>query len=683
MPAGSADAPSSPPPAPNVVIALARPPLLQDSLSLTAVVTVAVLASTLADIVPHLLAGDAPSGESLLWAGFVAVWLAAYGLFVARRCIARRRPMPPIVFAAEAVGLPSHADAHSPVWLRYDALIAIGEGARVRFAMGRRRPAAKLLRRYFLETEKRVVSLDEQWFVDASGAERFFAALRERLGGTGGVSDQLLLTERLRRPTLVALTRYPFACQMTIGVMAVLFLNTWLKGALDAPFGLLRWGAMAPALAGSLGEAYRFISANFLHGHWLHALMNVWSLSYIGGLIERLLGRARFTILFFCSALAAMLASAYNAGALVSVGASGAIFGLLGAFAIASRRLRRALPLGIRQPPRWWLSLIAVNVLLSLRWPVIDWTAHVAGFAMGAGCAWALLGRRRSLPEAPSRQLNALAACMVALTAAALTQAVVRAASANAAQETRLAQMLLRDPRSTAGALTTVAWTWAVDPEADEEHLEAGTRCAQEAIGRAPQSLDAHVTLATLWRRRGDHVAALEQWRVATELSRLDAAASASPSAASAAHGSDDEWSGLFAMQAVREWDALAPAEKPTLGRIEMGDDEWRYLPGTEPTAQGTGDARRLAMYAALRDATGRTVGIARLAGLSGTTALPAAFHRAAKEVGATAANLIAAGPPPDAGSHASAPAPAAAAPAVEWELFHPPPRLLTALAPL
>ncbi len=79
------------------------------------------------------------------------------------------------------------------------------------------------------------------------------------------------------------------------------------------------------------GEIWRLLSHAFLHGSVVHLLVNSISLFSLGGMLERLLGWRRFLVLYTVSALAGGLASAFVGGARLSVGASGAIFGLLGA----------------------------------------------------------------------------------------------------------------------------------------------------------------------------------------------------------------------------------------------------------------------------------------------------------------------------------------------------------------
>jgi membrane associated rhomboid family serine protease len=131
------------------------------------------------------------------------------------------------------------------------------------------------------------------------------------------------------------------------------------------------------------GQEWRMVSAIFLHGGILHLLMNAYALWIFGPVVERELGRARFLLIFLTTGLAASAASyAFTDETVqVGVGASGAIFGVVGAFvsynyrhrhlALASARLRGLAP------------FLILNLVLSFTLPFIDWRAHLGGFVAG------------------------------------------------------------------------------------------------------------------------------------------------------------------------------------------------------------------------------------------------------------------------------------------------------------
>lgn len=124
------------------------------------------------------------------------------------------------------------------------------------------------------------------------------------------------------------------------------------------------------------GESYRLLTAAFLHGGLLHLALNMYALYLFGPPLEGALGRVRFIALYFVSALGGSAVSyAFSNPAQPSVGASGAIFGLLGAFLVVSRRMGRDTT-GV-------LILLAINFVYGLLVPRIDWHAHLGGLITG------------------------------------------------------------------------------------------------------------------------------------------------------------------------------------------------------------------------------------------------------------------------------------------------------------
>jgi rhomboid protease GluP len=309
----------------------------------------------------------------------------------------------------------------------------------------------------------------------------------------------------------------PYATHAVLGIIAVFFLNTMLKGALDAPFGLLRWGANASVLVRQ-GEYYRLFAANFLHGNTLHVLMNGLALFYLGTLLERLLGWARFCVIYFTSCFLAMLASAMSAHALMSVGASGGIFGLLGGFAIVSWRLRAQLPLSLRQTPRWWASILIINILLPLLGGVnVDYAAHIAGFFVGGLVTAAFVATRTSLPPAANRFTQALAGAWVLAFAVGLGLAVASAAKTDPAREDHFAHLLLQDPRTDPQSLGNMALLWSANPHSTASQLQTAEDCVNEAIRRDPHNAEFFATLAQVaWRQHDSQRAISASQRAVT-----------------------------------------------------------------------------------------------------------------------------------------------------------------------
>jgi len=158
------------------------------------------------------------------------------------------------------------------------------------------------------------------------------------------------------------------------------------------------------------GPAFTLVTSQFLHGGWAHLLGNMWYLWIFGDNVEDRLGHARFLIFYLVSGVVASLAHLVTqpASAVPTVGASGAIAAVLGAYAVAypGARVLTLLPLF---PFIQVVALPAVVVLvlwfvfqffsgaLSLAWTAkggVAWWAHIGGFAFGALVMWAFGGRR-------------------------------------------------------------------------------------------------------------------------------------------------------------------------------------------------------------------------------------------------------------------------------------------------
>lgn len=191
----------------------------------------------------------------------------------------------------------------------------------------------------------------------------------------------------------------PYVTYALIAVNVAVFLATAVSGT-TIGFGSGKsslygdFAAYPPAIAN--GEYYRMLTSMFLHYGLLHIVFNMYALMYVGPTLERLLGAVRFTGLYFVAGFGGSVLS-YVAGSIVqqSAGASGAIFGLFGAFFIVIRQQRL--------DPRGIAGLIGINLVLGFLIPNVDIYAHLGGLASGAAVAAALVypprGRSRTLVQ--------------------------------------------------------------------------------------------------------------------------------------------------------------------------------------------------------------------------------------------------------------------------------------------
>jgi membrane associated rhomboid family serine protease/predicted negative regulator of RcsB-dependent stress response len=157
------------------------------------------------------------------------------------------------------------------------------------------------------------------------------------------------------------------------------------------PALLLRFGAKyGPAILS--GEYWRLITAVFLHDGLIHLGINSYALYVIGLQTERFFGHARYLIIYLLAGAASVIAS-YMAGSTLAVGASGAIFGLVGALAIFFLRNRRVFGAMGRRQLGYLALVVVINLIFGLSVKGIDNWAHMGGLAAGLLLAWVLTPR--------------------------------------------------------------------------------------------------------------------------------------------------------------------------------------------------------------------------------------------------------------------------------------------------
>lgn len=144
------------------------------------------------------------------------------------------------------------------------------------------------------------------------------------------------------------------------------------------------------------GQYWRLLTAMFLHAGALHLLVNLFALFQLGRLYELMFGTRRFLFIYFATGLFASVASAWWNVA-PSVGASGAIFGILGAFIFSIRRSPRfrndPIARNIAAQGVFW---IIANLVITWTVPQIDKAGHVGGLVAGL-----LLGALLPQPPLP------------------------------------------------------------------------------------------------------------------------------------------------------------------------------------------------------------------------------------------------------------------------------------------
>ncbi|TNF08040.1 MAG: rhomboid family intramembrane serine protease [Bacillota bacterium] len=160
----------------------------------------------------------------------------------------------------------------------------------------------------------------------------------------------------------------------TVMVFVVLFMGGFTNAI------LIELGALVPFLVTDFNEYHRLLFAMFLHGSIIHFLMNGLVLFYLGGFLERYLGYLRYSLIYILSGLASSLAVVYFGPNAITIGASGALYGVVGAlFILISLRQNWFPP----QAAKSIRSIIVINLILTFVIPSISVEGHLGGLIMG------------------------------------------------------------------------------------------------------------------------------------------------------------------------------------------------------------------------------------------------------------------------------------------------------------
>jgi rhomboid protease GluP len=144
---------------------------------------------------------------------------------------------------------------------------------------------------------------------------------------------------------------------------------------------LYGWGALWPPAVIINGEWYRVMTSMLLHGNIFHLAMNMYVLFYIGGFMEKILGTYKYLALYVVSGIAAGLSVIYLGDAnVITVGASGSIFGIMGALFIMTFLEKDRLPQVIVKQIR---TLTLINIGFTFLVPGISVFGHLGGLIAG------------------------------------------------------------------------------------------------------------------------------------------------------------------------------------------------------------------------------------------------------------------------------------------------------------
>ena len=193
----------------------------------------------------------------------------------------------------------------------------------------------------------------------------------------------------IRQPQAVCTTGL-----IVINVLVFFLLS--LRGDTESGYFMLQYGAMYEPLVTEGHEYYRLITSLFLHFGIQHLLNNMVMLGALGYQLENEIGRIKFLLIYFISGIGGNLCSLYwnvsHGEQVISAGASGAIFGLMGAllYIVAVNRGR----LG-RLSGRGMLIMVALSLYFGLTSSGVDNSAHIGGLICGILITVLLYRRKR------------------------------------------------------------------------------------------------------------------------------------------------------------------------------------------------------------------------------------------------------------------------------------------------
>lgn len=171
-----------------------------------------------------------------------------------------------------------------------------------------------------------------------------------------------------------------------LAIMVVYFVVISLNGGTTNSQALVDYGAFFPPYILQNNEYYRFITSIFIHIGVTHIFFNGYALYIFGTQIEKVMGKKKYLIFFLLAGIGGNIVTyavslrSMQAFQTVSAGASGSLFGILGAFLYLIRRHPRMIsPEGRKSI----LSMLGINLVITLLIPNISITAHFGGLIIG------------------------------------------------------------------------------------------------------------------------------------------------------------------------------------------------------------------------------------------------------------------------------------------------------------
>jgi membrane associated rhomboid family serine protease len=303
----------------------------------------------------------------------------------------------------------------------------------------------------------------------------------------------------------VAMKRKPVVTLVLLASLVAIYVGLKLGGGYEG-FGLVRFGATVRELVRQ-GQAFRLVSANFLHGNFVHLAVNCISLWLFGVRLERLVGHAPFLLIYLVTALTGSVTATFLGHASMTVGASTALFGVMGALLLLNVRYYRELPAGFRLSRLQWTAFLFFNVVSPLTTAGVAFLAHAGGFTGGILLA-ELMYRCRALPisrRAPA-WVAACAAGMAVVFVAGLGRAAAHALQPWRADTIPVVRWIVDSdqPSLSADTLSAFAWYYVRESDVTSDELDVAQHAIERGLELAAKDPSLMDAMAAVHHRRGE-----------------------------------------------------------------------------------------------------------------------------------------------------------------------------------
>jgi rhomboid protease GluP len=184
--------------------------------------------------------------------------------------------------------------------------------------------------------------------------------------------------------------------RILVAINVIAYIWEKLTGALTTNGALEAHGAL---VGGDVfaGQWWRIFTSAFLHGSEIHILFNMIALWQVGTFVEMIYGTPRYAFMYFFAALGSGLAVTYFTPNDVTIGASGAIFGLFGALGVAAVRMGER----GREILKQTIGIIVINLVIGFALPNISNAGHIGGLVFGTLAGLVLFRMPRPAPAVP------------------------------------------------------------------------------------------------------------------------------------------------------------------------------------------------------------------------------------------------------------------------------------------